>query len=276
MLHFALALALVAVLGGCLPAATKPVNSQPNSTVGTQATPGQLVDTLLKMAAEPDKYGPSPDRIVLTQQLAAMGPTQLAPLVDYLGKLDVDQKSRLFVLQCVTDHISNAYLPNLKPLLESPDQVVRAMGVTALSHIKDPAVVQLLTLARKDVSPHVAFSALSGLAMQGDAAARQELRQMYSGGTSLGEIQVDDVKREVVRVLLRDAAAEDLVILQDALNQPFIAINARFMIAETLGRLGDKSVIPLLEQSLNLQTEPEYGEMVKQAIATINQRQGQA
>ncbi len=277
MLHTALVLSTAIFLCGCLPDGSEPeVSTGTAQTVETQATPGQIIDEIVKMSAEPEKYGNAPDRYILTQQLAQMGPTTLAPLIDFMGAPGTDQKARLFILQCVADHISGAYLPNLKPLIESTDQVTRAMGVTALAHIKDPAVIQLLTMARKDVSPQVSFSALSGLAMQGDPAARQELRQMYTSGTTIGEIKVEDTKREIVRVLLRDATVDDLAVLQDALNQPFIAVNARFMIAEALGRLGDKSAIPLLEQSLNLQTEPEYGEMVKQAIATINERQGHA
>jgi HEAT repeat protein len=275
MLPITLVLASALSLGGCLPTGsdTSTGNSGP---VQVQATPEQIVETIKKMSADPETYGNSPERHILAQQLAQMGPTTLVPLVDFMGAPDTAQKARLFVLQCLSDHLSAAYISTLKPLLESTDQVTRAIGVMALAHIKDPSVVQLLTVARKDPSPHVSFSALSGLAMQGDPAARQELRQMYSSGTTMGDIRIEDVKREVVRVLLRDATPEDLAVLQDALNQPFIEINARFMIAETLGRLGDLSAIPLLEQSLNLQKEPEYGEMVQQAIATINERQGYA
>ncbi len=271
--RLSLILATVLVLSGCNN--DDPETKTGGASSGSEVTPGQIAETIIKMSASPDVYGETAERHILTQQLAEMGPAALAPVIDYMGAPDTTPTARLFILQCVNNYLTPAYIPNLKPMLESTDEVTRAIAVMALGHIQNEMVPQLLTIARSDSSPRVSFSALSGLVMQGDPAARQEMKQMYTSGTAVGDIKVDDVKREVVRVLLRDAQADDLPILQDALNQQFLAINSRVMITEVLGRLGDKTAIPLLEQSLNLQTEPEYGEMVKQAIAAINGREGQ-
>lgn len=265
------------VLTGCLGEGSPTKSDAGVAEVrGKDATPGYLVDQIKTMAASPEKYSDTIDRHVLTQQLANMGPTALSPLIDYMAAPDTPQSARLFVLQCVNNFLTPAYLTNLKPLLESTDEGARAMGITAIGHIQDPGVHELLLLARRDVSPRVAFCALSGLAMQGDAAARQELKQMYVDNVSVEKVSTEQVKREVVRVLLREVQQDDLPVLQDALNQPFIEVNARLMIAEAMGRLSDTAAVPLLEQSLGLQKEPEYGEMVKQAIAAINERAGQA
>jgi len=270
-----LAIVLVSTLSlqGC--------NDENQKTAGGSAsnaeiTPTQLVNNIISMSAAPETYGDTAERHILTQQLAAMGPATLAPLVDYMGAPDTTPAARLFILQCVNNHLTPVYLANLKPMLESTDEVTRAVGVMALGHIKNETVAQLLTIARNDPSPRVGFSALSGLAMQGDPAARQEMKALYTSGAAVGDIKPDDVKREIIRILLRDAQTDDLPVLQDAVTQEFLAINSRAMIAEALGRLGDKSAIPVLEQSLNLQTEPEYGEMVKQAIAAINGRSEKA
>jgi HEAT repeat protein len=265
------------VLSGCL-GEGNPSNSEIGQAEvqGEDATPGFIVDKLKTMAAEPAAYSDTIERHVLTQQLADTGPTALSPLIDFMAAADTSQPARLFILQCVNNYLTPAYIPNLKPLLESTDEGARAIGVTAIGHIKDPAVEEFLKLARQDVSPRVAFCALSGQAMQGDAAARQELKQMYVDNASVDKVSEEQVKREVVRVLLRDVQADDLAVLQDALNRSFIEVNARLMIAEAMGRLGDPAAVPLLEQSLGLQKEPEYGEMVKQAIAAINERAGQA
>ncbi len=243
---------------------------------GSQQTPGKLVEELKEMAAAPEKFSDNIDRHILTQQLANMGPTALAPVIDFMSAPDTPQPARLFILQCVNNYLTPVYLTNLKPLLESTDEGARAIGITAIGHIKDPGVVELLRLARQDVSQRVAFCALSGLTMQGDAPSREELKQMYLNNTEVEKVTQEQVKREVVRVLLRDAQPDDLPILQDALNQPYIEVNARLMIAEAVGRLGDTAAVPLLEQSLGLQKEPEYGEMVKQAIAAINKRASEA
>lgn len=265
------------LLNGCLGEGSPTKSDVGTAEVsGKDDTPGHIVDQLKTMAASPENYGNSIDRHILTQQLANMGPAALSPLIDYMAAPDTPQAARLFVLQCVNNYLTPVYLPNLKPLLESADEGARAIGITAIGHIKDPGVEELLNLARQDKSPRVAFCALSGQAMQGNAAARQELKQMYIDNAEVEKVSVEQVKREVVRVLLREVQPDDLSVLQDALNQPFIEVNARLLIAEAVGRLGDTAAVPLLEQSLGLQKEPEYGEMVKQAIAAINERAGQA
>lgn len=269
-------LAAALTLTGCLGDGKSDDPPAGGTEVQVQITPGQIIDQLKAMSATPETYGETIDRHILTQQLAEMGPTQLAPLIDFMAAPDTPQTARLFILQCVNNYLTPVYLSNLKPLLESPDEGARAMGITAVGHIEDPAVVELLTAARQDSSTRVAFCALSGLAMQGDDTAREEMKKMYTDNTSLEKVTEEQVKREVVRVLLRDVQEDDLPVLKDALNQPFIEVNARLMIAEAVGRLGDTSAVPLLEQSLGLQNEPEYGEMVKQAIAAINRREGQA
>lgn len=270
-------MAAALVLAGCLGdnKSTEETASTTEEQRG-QITPGEIIDRLKTMAATPENYSESIDRHVLTQQLANLSPTALAPLIDYMADAETPQTSRLFVLQCVNNYLTPAYFTNLKPLLESEDAGARAIGITAIGHIQDPTVVELLKVARQDVNPAVGFCALSGLAMQGDPAAREELKQMYVDGAPVESVTEEQVKREVVRVLLRDVQETDLPVLKDALNQPFIEINARIMIAEALGRLGDNSDVLLLEQSLSLQKEPQYGEMVKQAIAAINRREGQA
>lgn len=268
-----LCIALVAAFAGCGGEKKAEDNAAASSA---QITPGQLIDQIIKMAAQPEVYSETAERHILTEQLNAMGPATLAPLIDYMAAPDTPPTARLFILQCVAAHLTPVYVVNLKPMIESKDEVTRAVGVMALGHIKNETVAQLLTMARKDPSPRVSFSALSGLVMQGDPAARTEMKQLYTSGAPVGDIKEDDVKREAVRVILRDATADDLPILEDAINQPFLEVNSRVMIAEALGRLADASAIPMLEQSLNLQKEPEYGEMVKQAIAAINGREKKA
>ena len=75
---------------------------------------------------------------------------------------------------------------------------------------------------------------------------------------------------------MRDAQPEDLPILTDAVTQPYIEANFRAAIVRALGRLGDPSVVPVLEESLGLQNEEAYGKLVRQAIAAIEEREGQA
>lgn len=267
------ALSLV-LLAGC-DSPNPPANTG-TQNVQVEATPTQLVDSIIEMSKDPDQHNLTPERHIYTRNLAAMGPMTLSPLLQYMAAPDTDDHARLFILQSVNDVLTPYYMPDLKPMLESENQVIRAIGVTAISPIQDPSVLPLLKKARQDAQPRVAFSALSGMAMQGDAAAREELKSMYLNNTTMGDIPEEQIKREVVRAIVRDARADDLPVLTDALNQPWVEVNYRAAIVRALGRLGSPDQIPLLEESLDLQNEDAYGKLVRQAIESIQERQDQA
>jgi hypothetical protein len=261
----------ILLLAGC----SKPEQDTP-SQGQVQLTPGQLVQTIIGMSGDMDRYGDSIDRHILTDQLAQTGPTALTPLLDYMQAVDTDPSARLFILQCVTIHLTPLYLPSIRPMVESEDPVIRAIGVTALGSIDDETVPPLLKQARNDPETRVAFSALSSLAMHGDLESREELKQLYLTGGTVGDIPVEQVNREIVRALTHDTQPEDLPVLMDALNQPYMEVNQRSAIARALGRMGDASAIPVLEQSVNLQNEPAYGELVQGVIAAIQAREDKA
>ncbi len=266
-----------ALLVGCNKPAETPATGDPSSIqIQVEATPRQLVDTIIGMSRTPDQFSESIERHEHTRTLATMGPTTLSPLLEYMAAPDTDDTARLFILQCVNDVLTPNYLNDIVPMLKSDNQVIRAIGVTAIASIQDPSVLPLLREARNDPQPRVAFSALSGMAIQGDQAARDELKAMYTDNTTMGDIPELQIKREVVRAIVRDAQEGDLPLLTDALNQPWVEVNHRAAIVRALGRLGGPEEIPVLEQSLSLQIEDAYGKLVQQAIESIQQRQEQA
>jgi HEAT repeat protein len=278
MLHFAMRGGVIAISLLVLTGCSKSNEPAPETeeTAQIDATPAQLVDAIIEMSKTPDQYGETAERHTYTRTLNQMGPTALLPLIEYMAAPDTEDHARLFILQCVNDILTPYYLPDLKPMLTSEDQVIRAIGVTAVSSIDDPAVLPLLKQARRDERPRVAFSALSGMAMQGDPAAREELKSMYVNDGTMGDIPVVQIKREVVRALVRDAQESDLSILKDALSQPWVEVNYRAAIVRALGRLGGADDIPLLQASLDLQEEEAYAKLVQQAIASIQERSQRA
>jgi HEAT repeat protein len=92
----------------------------------------------------------------------------------------------------------------------------------------------------------------------------------------MGDIPTEQVNREIIRVMVLDPRPEDLPLLTEALNQPYLEVNNRAAILRVLGRMGDASAIPVIEQSLGLQTEPAYAQLAQEVIAAIRERDAKA
>lgn len=264
-----LVLGLIAVVGitGCN-------NSEPEISGDVEAllspmTPGQLVEEFTKMAQDPESYAEDWDRLVIISQLAAMGPKTLTPIIDLMAAPESSGETRLFVLQSLADRVTPLYMDDLTPLVESEDPVVRACAVSLLGQIDHPDAMPLLVSARSDEDSRVSFSALSSMAVLGDQDARNELCGMYFED---GAREIH--KREVVRVVLRDPADEDLKILNSALNENYLDNMTRSQVAVALGRLGDVSAIGPLEKSLEqYSTDPIFTDVASSALETLKLRE---
>lgn len=264
---------------GCLPgepsAPSATESSLGNSTdpsAEVQATPGQLVDLMLGLAAHPEENMNSSDRYAIATALAKMGPATLTPLIQYMGDSEVPQISRLFVLQSIYPHLTPNYFDQLQELVQSEDDSVRVLGVAAVGYLDDDRVIDLLKPLKDDDLEQVRMAALSGLAMNGDAAARDELISLYWDPAQIAPISSDRVRIEVVRVLLVNPTEDDIPVLVDAMDEEYIATFHRAGIAEVLGRMGDESHLAVLEQSLALEEAEEYAKIVEEAVHAIEER----
>lgn len=264
-----LALGLFAVVGiaGCN-------NSVPEISGDLDAllspkTPGQLVEEFTEMAQDPETYAEGWDRLVIVSQLATMGPKTLTPIIDLMAAPESSGETRIFVLQSLADQLSPLYLDDLAPLIDYEDPVIRACAVSLLGHIGHPDAMPLLVSARSDEDTRVSFSALSSMAVMGDQDARFELCGMYfeDGARPIH-------KREIVRVILRSPADEDLKILMSALTEDYLDDMIRSQVAVALGRLGDVSAIGPLEKSLEQYTaDPIFTDVASSALETLRLRE---
>lgn len=260
---------LAAGLGGC--SGGEPADTERAERVQellNESTPGQLVEEFVRMAQDPATHTPEYRRFVIVDQLASMGPKTLVPIIDLMAAPETSDDTRLFILQSLAERLTPLYMDDLTPLLESENHVIRACAVTLIGHIDHPDVMSLLELAREDEAKGVSFSALSGMAVRGDPKAREELYALYFDK----DVELYH-KHEIIRVILLAPGKENLEILTSALNEDYVSIKTRSLIAGTLGILGDASSIELLEKSLEKFADPIFFQMASGSIAMIRQRE---
>ena len=232
----------------------------------SETTPGELVEEFTMMAKDPATHTPEYRRFIVVEQLSAMGPKTLTPIIELMAAPESSGETRLFVLQTLADRLTPLYLDDLTPLLVSEDPVIRACAVTLIGHIDHSDVVPLLEVARNDADTRVSFSALSSLAVQGDEGARKKLCGMY-----FAEDAKLTHKREVIRVILRSPVEDDLEILKNAVNEDFVSIMTRALVARVLGQLRDPSAIEPLKKSLEQYTDPVFIDLASTALEEIQQ-----
>lgn len=228
-------------------------------------TPGQLVEEFTRMARDPQTHAEGWDQLVLITQLSTMGPKTLTPIIELMGAPESSGETRLFVLQSLADRLSELYMDDLAPLVDSEDPVIRACAVSLIGHIDHAEAMPLLVAARSDEDSRVSFSALSGMAILGNDNARDELRGMYfEDGARIIH------KREVVRVIIRKPEKDDLPILKSALLEEYLDDMTRSQVAVALGQLGDASAIEPLEKSLELYTsDPIFTDVASNALKLL-------
>ena len=229
-------------------------------------TPGELVEEFTMMAKDPATHTPEYRRFIIAEQLASMGPKTLTPIIELMGAPESSGETRLFILQTLADYLTPLYMDDLTPLLVSENPVIRACAVSLIGHIDHPDVMPLLEVARKDTDTRVSFSALSGQAVRGDEGARKELCGMY-----FAEDAELTHKQEVIRVILRSPLEDDLEILKSAVNEEFVSIGNRALVARALGHLGDPSAIEPLKKSLDEYSDPVFVDLALAALEEIQQ-----
>ncbi len=257
---------LVAGLGGC--SGGEREGTEQVQQLLNESTVGQLVEEFTMMAQDPATHTADVRRFAIINQLTSRGPKTLSPILDLMAAPETGNEMRLFILQCLAERLTPLYMDDLTPLLVSENHVIRACAVTLVGHIEHPDVMPLLEVARKDTSTAVSFSALSGMAVWGDREARDELCAMY-----FAEDAELLHKREIIRVILHAPVKEDLGILTSALNEDYVYIETRTLVADALGIVGDASSIEPLEKSLEKYTDPIFIQFASGALETIRQRE---
>lgn len=259
---------VVAGLGGCSGGTPE---EQELEQLLSETTPGELVEEFTMMAKDPATHTQEYRRFIVADRLVSMGPKTLTPILKLMAAPESSAETRLFVLQTLADRLTPLYMDDLTPMLMSENPVVRACAVTLIGHIDSPDVLPLLATARNDADTRVSFSALSSQAVRGDEVARKELCGMY-----FAEDAKLTHKREVIRVILRAPVEDDLEILKNAVNEEFVFMKTRALVARALGKLGDSSAIEPLKKSLDQFSDPVFIDLASAALEEIQQRTGPA
>lgn len=269
MRYVAIGMFFVLVSAGCIPTSQE----APEQIIGDSGVvfagdlEERLVGELISILKEPERHRNNNRPYDICDELAAMSPTALSPIVELLGASDTSPETQIFVLQSININMTEAYLPFIEPLLVSENGATRSCATTLLGRIETEAVVALLTDLKGDANERVAFSAWSGLAQQGVEPYRQEFVAYYVNPEASAT-----QRSEIVRVIVTRTLPEDIPTLSLAVRDQATNSRVRRMISIILGSMGTPESIEALEKSMELDSGSDYRNLAESAIALITER----
>ena len=255
MKYFLAIVVCALITSGCIP--TKPESEV--DLIESVSSESGLIDELVVLLKDPVANSSSDRPYQICAQLAATDPVALSSVVELVGAVDTSDKSKIFILQVVIPYISPAYIPSIKALVDSDDGVTRSCAASLLGPIVSPEVVELLTELRADENAGVAFSAWSGLALQGQEPHRSEFVQFYSNA------EANAAQRyEIIRVILyQTPQLSDMPILSMAVNSLETDGQRRRILVTALGDLGTIECIEPLKKSVQFESAADYQVLVE-------------
>jgi len=146
---------------------------------------------------------------------------------------------------------------------------VRAAAVKALSSIEGKKAAAIIenALVQDSYEEVIKIAALSSLAMMDSSRAYDKAVAFskYGQPQSLRVRAINEIAE------LEPKSEETLGLLKKYLSDPYIW--ARMIAISSLGRIGDKSVIPLLQEREKLETDGRLKEAARRAIESLSRRE---
>ena len=162
----------------------------------------------------------------------------------------------------------------LAPLLEQlynsqKNYFVRAAAVKALASIEGEKATPIIedALTQDSYEQVIKIAALNSLVMIDSSKAYDEAVEF----TKYGEPQPLRLQGMNEMVRLKPKSEETLNLLKKYLNDPYIW--ARMVAINSLGRVGDKSIVPLLQDREKAETDGRLQQAARRAIESINKRE---
>ncbi|MFZ1081597.1 MAG: M1 family aminopeptidase [Candidatus Kryptoniota bacterium] len=162
----------------------------------------------------------------------------------------------------------------LAPLLEQlynsqKNYFVRAAAVKALASIEGEKATPILedALTQDSFEQVIKIAALNSLVMIDSAKAYDEAVEF----TKYGEPQPLRLQGMNEMVRLKPKSEETVNLLKKYLDDPYIW--TRMVAINSLGRVGDKSIVPLLQDREKAETDGRLQQAARRAIESINKRE---
>ncbi|HOJ32071.1 MAG TPA: HEAT repeat domain-containing protein [Candidatus Hydrogenedentes bacterium] len=237
------------ILGGCW---------KPSPERQQEAAVRARLDEWLALAQNPDESLQSSRPLQLVAEMISIRPDAFIPILDLFSNPDTPPKVRLMAHESlkavvVTDKDGEVIVPALKPLVEpGHDPMVRACAIELLALTENTSLAELIRPYASDEEPRVRLAALCALARFGDQTAHDELVNLYRN-TKPTETQ----RNRILLELARRPLSSDIPIFAEALFDNSLPPALRALAAVTLGHIGTKPELELLQRIAATPDTPE-------------------
>jgi HEAT repeat protein len=177
-------------------------------------------------------------------------------------------ESRVMALASLSGLLPPALAPRLVELSgPSADSTTRATIAILMAPMKTPETEQQLRALAGDGDKRVSFAGQVGLAIQGDAAARQALRGLY-----FKEDLPTAYRERIAITLANQTTSDDIKVLCTAIADPTLGATITPQAIGALVALGDPAAIATLEQCANSNESKDIRTLARDAVKAIQDK----
>lgn len=244
----------------CVAACTPSADAPPGPTAEDLA--GEWTALCQSTDDPQDTRGPE-----IAARMAEVGPHALDPILQTLEDPQADPRHKVLAIISLRGYVAQEHLGRLIALLgPEHDATTRACAGELLSDIRHPDVAAALAPLADDPDSRIRLAALAGLSLNGDADARARMTDLYreEGTRPLEKLRILDF-------VCNFPLPEDTALLNEALADTSLDMEARVRIAEALGEVGDESSVTVLRR-FESSDDPALEDAAHRAVATIQLR----
>ena len=256
-----------------------PTSTQPGGAPATKQaiapgqTPGeetveQMVERWKQLAKSAARENPLlAETGELANEIAVRDPRALLPLLDLVGDDQSTPYVKILATLSLTPLIDLQLAPRLIEMTKSEkESTTRACATSLLRQIATPEVTAVLRQLKTDSEPRVRLYAQLGLATR-DRKERQEVFALWRKPETTAE-----EKGTIIDVLSQTPSIEDVPLLQEAAAATTLNEGVRVMAVETLGRIGNADLAPVLTTYSQNDPSEKVKEAAQAALNELNAR----
>jgi HEAT repeat protein len=221
----------------------------------------------LAKAASKDKPNVDEASAVAESLVTQFGAEALAPLYDVMADPKATPYAKALAAVSLKIAPDPSVMPRLIQLIQPEnDLTTRVCAISVLAAIPNTDADTTLKALTNDKERQVRFQALRGLAARGN-----------EGRKALGDLwkQPDTTPREkadIINVLSAGSITDSLPVFQDALRDQTVQESTRMMAVQMLGRAGNQSSFPALNECAEKDPSEKVRAAAKNAVTAINDR----